>query len=201
MLIPESADSVDGVDVEESKQQEDRKSSLFNRVDENLSYDYEEDEKAAVTNHSDTDRTPRADDDEPNNQARTKSDEVKINESAALEPYISKAEAANESNESNEANEKKAEQKPKRYNLEEDDDFVETSDLMHLEPKLRDAWIKMRKLDKILVRVCKREKQVKRETLALIEKNRAELELLRLTTDHKVSNMEAQNTAHCVALS
>lgn len=78
---------------------------------------------------------------------------------------------------------------------------VETADLMHLEPKLRDAWIKMRKLDKILVKVSKKERQVKKETVRLIEKNRAELEMLRLTTDHKETKMEAENTAHFLALS
>lgn len=80
------------------------------------------------------------------------------------------------------------------------DDEVETSDLNHLEPKLREAWIQMRKLDKKLALVSKKEKQVKKETIALIEKNRAELELLRLTSEHKESKSEAENTAHFLAL-
>ncbi len=82
-----------------------------------------------------------------------------------------------------------------------EEDEVETSDLAHLEPKLREAWIKMRKLDKILERVTKKEKIVKRETISLIEKNKAELEILRLTSDHKESKQEAENTAHFLALS
>jgi hypothetical protein len=57
----------------------------------------------------------------------------------------------------------------------DDDEEIDTSDLMHLEPKLRDAWIKMRKLDKILSRVLKREKQVKIETQALFQKSRARM--------------------------
>jgi hypothetical protein len=85
-------------------------------------------------------------------------------------------------------------------NIDDDDEEIDTSDLMHLEPKLRDAWIKMRKLDKILSRVLKREKQVKIETQALIQKNRAELELLRVTSDHKESHLEAKNTAQFLAL-
>lgn len=80
------------------------------------------------------------------------------------------------------------------------DDEIETSDLNHLEPKLREAWIQMRKLDKKLALVSKKEKQVKKETIALIEKNRAELELLRLTSEHKESKSEAENTAHFLAL-
>lgn len=59
----------------------------------------------------------------------------------------------------------------------------------------------MRKLDKKLALVTKKERQVKRETIALIEKNRAELEVLRLTSDHKESKLEAENTAHFLALS
>jgi len=80
------------------------------------------------------------------------------------------------------------------------DEEIDTSDLMHMESKLRDAWIKMRKLDKILSRVLKREKQVKIETQALIQKNRAELELLRVTSEHKESHLEAKNTAQFLAL-
>jgi hypothetical protein len=46
------------------------------------------------------------------------------------------------------------------YNsTDNNDDDVETADLMHLEPKLRDAWIKMRKLDKKLARLGKKEKR------------------------------------------
>ena len=78
---------------------------------------------------------------------------------------------------------------------------METADLQHMEAKLRDAWIKMRKLDKKLARVLRRERQVKRETLRLIEKNRADLERLKYTTDHKESKLEADNTAHFLALS
>jgi hypothetical protein len=85
-------------------------------------------------------------------------------------------------------------------NTDNSDDDVETADLMHLEPKLRDAWIKMRKLDKKLARLGKKEKQVKRETLALIEKNRAELELLKYTTLHKESAVEIANTARFLSL-
>ena len=59
----------------------------------------------------------------------------------------------------------------------------------------------MRRLDKKLALVSKKERQVKRETVALIEKNRAELQLLRLTSDHKESKLEAENTAHFLALS
>lgn len=81
------------------------------------------------------------------------------------------------------------------------EDEIDTSDLMHLEPKLRDAWIQMRKLDKKLAAVSKKERQVKRETIAFIEKSRAELELLRITSDHKESKQEAENTAHFLALS
>jgi HSP90 family molecular chaperone len=81
------------------------------------------------------------------------------------------------------------------------DDEIETADLAHLEPKLREAWIKMRKLDKILERVCKKERMVKKETINLIEKNRADLHQLRLTSDHKESKQEAENTAHFLALS
>lgn len=88
---------------------------------------------------------------------------------------------------------------PVRLN-DENDDEVETEDLMHLEPKLRDAWIKMRQLDKKLARAMKRERQVKLETIKLIEKNRADLERLKYTTDHKESKLEAQNTAHFLAL-
>ncbi|RNA22814.1 fibrous sheath-interacting 1, partial [Brachionus plicatilis] len=84
-------------------------------------------------------------------------------------------------------------------NLKNDDE-IDTSDLNHLEPKLREAWIQMRKLDKKLALMIKKEKQVKRETIAFIEKNRAELELLRLTSDHKESKSEAENTAHFLAL-
>ena len=88
-------------------------------------------------------------------------------------------------------------------NGKEDDEEsdVETDDLAHLEPKLKNAWIKMRKLDKKLNKVCKRERQVKRETLALMEKNRAELDMLRMTSEHKESKQESENTAHFLALS
>lgn len=86
-------------------------------------------------------------------------------------------------------------------NFASQEDEIDTSDLNHLEQKLRDAWIQMRKLDKKLADVSKREKQAKRETVALIEKNRAELELLRITTDHKESKLESENTAHFLALS
>jgi hypothetical protein len=41
------------------------------------------------------------------------------------------------------------------------------ADLVDLEPKLREAIIKMRKLDRILLRKMKREKEVKRDRLRL----------------------------------
>jgi len=81
------------------------------------------------------------------------------------------------------------------------DDEVETADLEHLEPKLRDAWIKMRKLDLRLARCTQKERSVKRETAALIEKNRAELAQLRVESNHKETKWEAENTAHFLALS
>ena len=40
-------------------------------------------------------------------------------------------------------------------------------DLEHLEPKLRDAFIKMRKLDKVLAKRVRREKEVKRDRILL----------------------------------
>ena len=91
-------------------------------------------------------------------------------------------------------------QKFTHFGKENDDDDVETADLMHLEPKLRDAWIKMRKLDKKLARISKKEKQVKLETMALIEKNRAELEVLKYTSIHKESAIEIANTARFLSL-
>ncbi len=81
------------------------------------------------------------------------------------------------------------------------DDEVETADLENLEPKLRDAWIKMRKLDLRLVRCTQKERSVKRETIALIERNRAELAQLRADSNHKETKWEAENTAHFLALS
>lgn len=82
-----------------------------------------------------------------------------------------------------------------------DDDEVETADLEHLEQKLRDAWIQMRRLDKKLARCTRKERTVKKETAALIEKNRAELHQLRLDSNHKETKWEAENTAHFLALS
>lgn len=69
---------------------------------------------------------------------------------------------------------------------ENSDSEIFIDDLVNMEEKLRDAWIKMRKLDKKLEKCCKQERMVKRETLALIEKNRAEIESLRIETNHKV---------------
>ena len=43
-------------------------------------------------------------------------------------------------------------------------------DLSNMEPKLKEAYIKMRKLDKILAKKMKREKQVKRERILLQKK-------------------------------
>ena len=84
---------------------------------------------------------------------------------------------------------------------EEEEDEVDTSDLVNMEPKLREAWIKMRKLDLVLAKCCQRERNVKKETAALIEKNRADLEKLRLESDRKETKQEAENTAHFLALS
>lgn len=69
---------------------------------------------------------------------------------------------------------------------ENSDDEVELRDLEGMEQKLRDAWIKMRKLDLKLARCAQKERSVKRETLALIEKNRVELNQLRVDSNHKV---------------
>jgi hypothetical protein len=52
---------------------------------------------------------------------------------------------------------------------EEENSDVETEDLVHLEPKLRDAYIKMRKLDKKLVQVLKKERKVRNKYLKLYE--------------------------------
>ena len=95
---------------------------------------------------------------------------------------------------------------PKKLNhqeevVEEEEEEVETSDLVNMEPKLREAWIKMRKLDLVLAKCCQRERNVKKETAALIEKNRADLERLRLESDRKETKQEAENTAHFLALS
>ena len=81
------------------------------------------------------------------------------------------------------------------------ENVIETSDLQHLDLKLKEAWIKMRKLDKILEKVCLKEKQVKIETQQLISRNRQELELIRLNSEHKESKSEAENTAHFLSLS
>lgn len=81
------------------------------------------------------------------------------------------------------------------------DNEIFVDDLINMEEKLRNAWIKMRKLDKKLEKCCKQERMVKRETIALIEKNRAEIESLRIETNHKESKHEAENTAHFLALS
>ena len=70
----------------------------------------------------------------------------------------------------------------------------------HLEPKLREAWTQMRRLDKKLARCTLRERTVKKETAALIEKNRAEINQLRLAADRKETRWEAENTAHFLAL-
>jgi hypothetical protein len=72
--------------------------------------------------------------------------------------------------------------------------------LEQLEPKLREAWIQMRRLDKKLARCTLRERTVKKETAALIEKNRAEINQLRLDANHKETKWEAENTAHFLAL-
>lgn len=84
--------------------------------------------------------------------------------------------------------------------VDEEADDVETADLVGLEPKLRDAWIKMRKLDKKLAGLLKLEKKTRLETKALIEKNKADLEQLRLTSNHVESKLEAQNTAKFLSL-
>jgi hypothetical protein len=83
----------------------------------------------------------------------------------------------------------------------DDDNTIKTDDLEHLEPKLRDAWIEMRKLDKILKRATERERRVKMETQELIKKNRYELELLKMTCDRKEPKNEQENTANYMALS
>lgn len=41
------------------------------------------------------------------------------------------------------------------------------SDLQHLDPELKAAFIKMRKLDKVLAKKMKREKEVKRDRILL----------------------------------
>ena len=83
----------------------------------------------------------------------------------------------------------------------DDSDEIKTDDLNHLEPKLREAWIEMRRLDKVLQRVSDKEKRVKTETKALIEKYRDELELLKMTSERKESKQEEDNTNNYIALS
>lgn len=83
----------------------------------------------------------------------------------------------------------------------DDDDDIKTDDLNYLEPKLREAWIEMRRLDKVLKRVSEKEKRVKLETKSMIEKYRVELELLKMTSDRKESKQEQENTANYIALS
>ena len=83
----------------------------------------------------------------------------------------------------------------------DDSDEIKTDDLNHLEPKLRDAWIEMRRLDKVLQRVSDKEKRVKNETKSLLEKYREELELLKMTSDRKESKQEVDNTNNYLALS
>ncbi len=82
----------------------------------------------------------------------------------------------------------------------DDDDEIKTDDLNHLEPKLRDAWIEMRRLDKVLKRVSDKEKRVKTETKSLVEKYRVELDLLKMTSDRKESQQEQENTANYISL-
>ena len=99
------------------------------------------------------------------------------------------------------------EEKPKQIEFKtnfsygfDDNDEIQTDDLKHLEPKLRDAWIEMRRLDKVLKRVMDKEKRIKLETKSLIEKNRVELELLKMTSDRKESKTEQENTENYIAL-
>lgn len=81
------------------------------------------------------------------------------------------------------------------------DEEIRTDDLKHLEPKLRDAWIEMRRLDKMLKTVSDKERRIKRETRQLVEKNRIELELIKMTSDRKETKQEQENTQHFLALS
>ena len=83
----------------------------------------------------------------------------------------------------------------------DDSDEIKTDDLNHLEPKLRDAWIEMRRLDKVLQRVSDKEKRVKSETKSLIEKFRVEMDLLKMTSNRKESKQEKDNTDNYLALS
>ena len=79
-------------------------------------------------------------------------------------------------------------------------DGIDTTDLQHMDAKLRNAYIKMRRYDRILQGLYDRERQVKQETAQLIAKNRRELDELRITSEHKESKLEAENTAHFLAL-
>lgn len=84
--------------------------------------------------------------------------------------------------------------------LAEDDD-VDTSDLNHLEPKLREAWIEMRRLDKKLAALVKKEKRTRLETKALVENNKKGWEQFKLTSNYVESKTEAQITQKFYALS
>ena len=60
--------------------------------------------------------------------------------------------------------------KYKKEKLEKEDVAEPGSDLEGLEPKLREAILKMRKLDKILAKKMKKERDVKRQRLLLQKK-------------------------------
>lgn len=85
--------------------------------------------------------------------------------------------------------------------LEDVEDEIETSDLDHLEPKLRDAWIEMRRLDKKLAAVTKRAKKARLETLTMIESNKKDWENFKLASNYVESKLEAQITHKFYALS
>lgn len=82
-----------------------------------------------------------------------------------------------------------------------DDDEIDTSDLDHLEPKLRDAWIEMRRLDKKLAFLVKKAKKTRLETKTLIDNNKKGWEEFKLTSNYVESKLEAQITQKFYALS
>ena len=61
----------------------------------------------------------------------------------------------------------KMESMEKEAGQSKEGDNKANADLDHLEPKLKEAFIKMRKLDKVLSKRVRREKEVKRDRILL----------------------------------
>jgi hypothetical protein len=150
----ESTDIEDGDDGEDLEDQETISNNSLNELDKVDLDEEDEDNYSAENNQSNISETAKNED-----GGITSSSMSSMNSSLHIGNQM--VPLSDQTNGEEDEETKQREEAAPEQHVDDENSDVETEDLVLLEPKLRDAYIKMRKLDKKLFQVLKKERKVR----------------------------------------